>query len=58
MSSRSRFLLLALASAILFLSSIGKGDLTGYDDALYSTEAKNIAHAGDTARTSRGRREA
>jgi 4-amino-4-deoxy-L-arabinose transferase-like glycosyltransferase len=47
MTPRSRFLLLALASAILFLSSIGKGDLTGYDDALFSTEAKNIAHAGD-----------
>jgi 4-amino-4-deoxy-L-arabinose transferase-like glycosyltransferase len=47
MNSRSRFLLLTLASAILFLGSIGKGDLTGYDDALYSTEAKNISHAGD-----------
>ncbi len=46
MRSRSRFLLLALASAILFLGSIGRGDLTGYDDALYSTEAKNIAHDG------------
>jgi len=47
MSSRSRFLLLAVASAILFLSAIRLGDLAGYDDALYSTEAKNIVRTGD-----------
>lgn len=47
MTSRIRFLLLAIASAILFLSAIRLGDLAGYDDALYSTEAKNIVRTGD-----------
>jgi 4-amino-4-deoxy-L-arabinose transferase-like glycosyltransferase len=42
-----RFLLLALAAAILFLGAIRLGDLAGYDDALYSLEAKGIAHTGD-----------
>jgi 4-amino-4-deoxy-L-arabinose transferase-like glycosyltransferase len=42
----SRFLLLALASVILFLGAIRLGDLAGYDDALYSTEAKNIVRSG------------
>jgi 4-amino-4-deoxy-L-arabinose transferase-like glycosyltransferase len=45
--ARSRFLLLAFAAAILLLGAIRHGDLTGYDDALYSTEAKNIAQSGD-----------
>ena len=45
--ARSRFLLLALAAAILFLGAIRQGDLTGYDDALYSTEAKGIVQTGD-----------
>ncbi len=44
---RWRFLLLALAAAILFLGVIRLGDLTGYDDALYSQEAKGIVHTGD-----------
>lgn len=44
---RWRFLLLALAAAILFLGAIRLGDLTGYDDALYSQEAKGIVHTGD-----------
>ncbi len=43
----SRFLLLALAAAILFLGAIRQGDLAGYDDALYSTEAKGIVQTGD-----------
>jgi 4-amino-4-deoxy-L-arabinose transferase-like glycosyltransferase len=44
---RPSFLLLALASAILFIGAIRLGDLPGYDDALYSTEAKNIVRSGD-----------
>src|ERR1700733_2388412 len=47
LSPRLRFLLLALAAAILFLGAIRLGDLAGYDDALYSLEAKGIAHTGD-----------
>jgi len=42
-----RALLLALAAAILFLGAIRLGDLTGYDDALYSAEAKGIVETGD-----------
>jgi 4-amino-4-deoxy-L-arabinose transferase-like glycosyltransferase len=44
---RSSFLLLVLASVILFMGAIRSGDLPGYDDALYSTEAKNILQTGD-----------
>jgi len=44
---RLRFWLLALAAAVLFLGAIRLGDLTGYDDAMYSMEAKGIAHTGD-----------
>ena len=44
---RSRFALLALAAAILFLGAIRLGDLAGYDDAMYSLEAKGIAQTGD-----------
>ena len=40
LSPRLRFLLLALAAAILFLGVIRLGDLAGYDDALYSLQAK------------------
>ncbi len=47
MNPRLRFLLLALASVILFLGAIRLGDLAGYDDAMYSVEAKGIAHTGD-----------
>lgn len=47
MNSRLRFLLLAVASAILFLGAIRLGDLAGYDDAMYSLEAKGIALTGD-----------
>ena len=46
MSSRVRFVLLALAAVILFLGGIRRGDLAGYDDALYSAEAKNVANQG------------
>jgi 4-amino-4-deoxy-L-arabinose transferase-like glycosyltransferase len=42
-----RFSLLALAAAILFLGTIRLGDLAGYDDAMYSLEAKGIALDGD-----------
>ena len=45
--SWGRVLLLALACAILFLGAIRSGDLAGYDDALYATEAKNIVRNGD-----------
>ncbi len=45
--SRRRFLLLALAAAILFLGAIRLGDLAGYDDALYSLQAKGIVLTGD-----------
>jgi 4-amino-4-deoxy-L-arabinose transferase-like glycosyltransferase len=44
---RPSFLLLALAAVILFIGAIRLGDLPGYDDALYSTEAKNIIQTGD-----------
>jgi 4-amino-4-deoxy-L-arabinose transferase-like glycosyltransferase len=46
LSPRLRFLLLALAAAILFLGAIRLGDLAGYDDALYSLQAKGIALTG------------
>ena len=42
-----RFLVLALAAAILFLGEIRQGDLAGYDDAMYSLEAKGIVRTGD-----------
>ena len=44
---RGRFLLLALACVILFFGAIRLGDLAGYDDARYATEAKNILRSGD-----------
>jgi 4-amino-4-deoxy-L-arabinose transferase-like glycosyltransferase len=47
LSPRLRFLLLALAAVILFLGVIRLGDLAGYDDAMYSVEAKGIVHTGD-----------
>lgn len=47
MNARFRFPLLALAAAILFLGTIRLGDLAGYDDAMFSLEAKGIALDGD-----------
>ena len=47
MNARFRFPLLALAAAILFLGAIRLGDLAGYDDAMYSLEAKGIVKDGD-----------
>ncbi len=47
LNARLRFFLLALAAAILFLGAIRLGDLAGYDDALYSLEAKGIVHDGE-----------
>jgi 4-amino-4-deoxy-L-arabinose transferase-like glycosyltransferase len=47
MISKLRFPALALAAAILFLGVIPKGDLAGYDDAMYSLEAKGIVRSGD-----------
>jgi 4-amino-4-deoxy-L-arabinose transferase-like glycosyltransferase len=47
LSDRMRFALLAIAAAILFLGAIRLGDLAGYDDAMYSVEAKGIALTGD-----------
>jgi 4-amino-4-deoxy-L-arabinose transferase-like glycosyltransferase len=44
---QARFLVLALAAAILFLGEIRQGDLAGYDDAMYSLEAKGIVRTGD-----------
>lgn len=46
MTQRLRFWILVLAAAILFLGAIRLGDLPGYDDAMYSTQAKNIALHG------------
>jgi len=46
-SSRLHFLLLAGAAAILFLGTIRLGDLAGYDDAMYSLQAKGIALNGN-----------
>ncbi len=47
MSPQLRFLALALAAAVLFLGAIRQGDLAGYDDAMYSLEAKGIVRTGD-----------
>lgn len=47
MRTRLHFLLLAGAAAILFLSAIRLGDLAGYDDAMYSLQAKGIALNGN-----------
>ncbi len=47
LQARLRFLALALAAAILFLGAIRRGDLAGYDDAMYSLEAKGIVRSGD-----------
>lgn len=47
LSPRLRFLLLALAAAVLFFGAIRLGDLAGYDDAMYSLEAKGIVRTGD-----------
>jgi 4-amino-4-deoxy-L-arabinose transferase-like glycosyltransferase len=47
LTARWQFLLLALAAAVLFLGAIRLGDLAGYDDALYSLQAKGIVHTGD-----------
>jgi 4-amino-4-deoxy-L-arabinose transferase-like glycosyltransferase len=47
LNARFRFTLLALAAAILFLGTIRLGDLAGYDDAMYSLEAKGIVKDGD-----------
>ena len=56
MTSRSRFLLLALACAILFLGVIRLGDLAGYDDAVFATQAKNVVESGDwLSRSVRGK---
>jgi len=46
-STRLHFLLLASAAAILFLGVIRLGDLAGYDDAMYSLQAKGIAENGN-----------
>jgi 4-amino-4-deoxy-L-arabinose transferase-like glycosyltransferase len=46
MTPRLRFWILALAAAILFLGAIRLGDLPGYDDGVYSVQAKNIANHG------------
>lgn len=47
MTPRRRFTLLFLAATVLFLGAVRLGDLPGYDDAMYSTEAKNILNHGD-----------
>jgi len=46
MTPRLRFWILAFAAAVLFLGAIRLGDLPGFDDAMYSTQAKNIALHG------------
>ncbi len=46
MTPRLRFFCLALAAAILFLGAIRLGDLPGYDDGVYSVQAKNLANHG------------
>jgi 4-amino-4-deoxy-L-arabinose transferase-like glycosyltransferase len=46
MTPRLRFRMLGLAAAILFLGAIRLGDLPGFDDAMYSTQAKNIVNHG------------
>src|ERR1700722_8634298 len=47
LNPRLRFLLLAVAAAILFVGAVRLGDLAGYDDALYALEAKGIVHSGE-----------
>src|ERR1700712_4835426 len=39
--------MLALAAALLLIAPIRKGDLAGYDDAVYAHIAKGIVHSGD-----------
>jgi 4-amino-4-deoxy-L-arabinose transferase-like glycosyltransferase len=47
LNARFSFPLLALAAAILFFGTIRLGDLAGYDDAMFSLEAKGIVNDGD-----------
>jgi 4-amino-4-deoxy-L-arabinose transferase-like glycosyltransferase len=47
LNARFRFPLLAFAAAILFFGAIRLGDLAGYDDAMFSLEAKGIVNDGD-----------
>lgn len=47
LSARYNFLILATSAALLFLAPIRKGDLAGYDDAVYAHIAKAIVRTGD-----------
>jgi len=47
LNTRRYFVILAVFSAILVLAPLRTGDLTGYDDAQYAHQAKDILRTGD-----------
>ena len=47
MNTRRYFAILAVLSAILVLAPLRTGDLTGYDDAQYAHQAKDILRSGN-----------
>lgn len=47
MNTHRQFLILAVLSAVLVISPLRTGDLTGYDDAQYAHIAKDILRTGD-----------
>lgn len=46
-SARSQFVLLAILSALLLFGNLQRGDLSGYDDAVYAHEGKQMLLSGD-----------
>jgi 4-amino-4-deoxy-L-arabinose transferase-like glycosyltransferase len=49
-SSRVQFALLVMAAALLLLGPIRKGDLAGYDDAVYAHMARGVLESGSWLR--------
>lgn len=46
-SARAQFVLLACLSALLLFGNLHRGDLSGYDDAVYAHEGKQMLLSGD-----------
>jgi 4-amino-4-deoxy-L-arabinose transferase-like glycosyltransferase len=46
-STRAQFVLLACLSALLLFGNLHRGDLSGYDDAVYAHEGKQMLLSGD-----------
>lgn len=46
-SARGQFALLAFLSALLLFGNLHRGDLSGYDDAVYAHEGKQMLLSGD-----------